>query len=130
MRRSILWPPKLAGGRLAMTPDPNDPGADFDVELRQIIGLGLLDGSSGNPFNAGDELGVNDPTFRGATNAERGVIRGQIRRRFRRLERDRRARLVSVEFRTDTVQGNPRLLADITYTNLETGERRDMELAI
>lgn len=109
-----------------MTPDPDDADADPNVQLRQAIGLTLLDGTSLNPFNASDTLGVADPTFKGATAAELATMRGNIRRQFSRLERNRRARLSGVTFTRD----GTKLTAEIVYVNLETGGRQNMELSI
>lgn len=137
MLRSIRWPPKLSGGRLLMTPSPDDAtlrDIDENIELRQVIALGVQDGESSNPFNVPDQLGIPDVTFSAQTGASRAQLRGRIRERFAVLERQRRARLIAVDFsRTGpNVDGDPvpRLIAAITYENLETGARQDLEQSI
>ena len=44
MRRTLVWPPVLEGGRATMTPDPDEDAPDSGMCLRQTIALGLLDG--------------------------------------------------------------------------------------
>lgn len=127
MRRSILWPPTVSGGRLVMTPDPQDPEADSDGALRQIVMLSLLDYKSTNPWN--DGLGLADPTFTPNTAGEHARLRAAISTRFSRLERERRARLVGCEIRVSP-DARSVLLVDLTYDNLETGGRRQMDLSV
>lgn len=127
MKRSIQWPPRVVGGRLQMTPDPEDDlVVDRTVALRQLIALSVQDGRSGNPWNTADQLGVNDATFAPATIATQATIKAQVKRQFGRLERERRARLVAVT----VAPGQPgELRVDITYIDLETQERLNMEIA-
>ena len=84
-RRSILWPPKLSGGRLVMTPDPDLADLeDANVELRQVIGMSLLPGENAHPFNDPAEVGTQDPTYQGATRAQQAQIRARVRNVFAR----------------------------------------------
>lgn len=124
MRRSILWPPKIIGGRCVLTPDPRDPASDPNVAVSQIIALSLLPGSSTHPWNRQQGLGVTDPTFAPLSAASRQGRRGDIRERFAQLERERRARLVNVV----ESEGDSTLIVSVTYENLETGERVDLEV--
>lgn len=135
MRRTIRWPPKVVQGRLAQTPDPNDPDLTLDdqsVALRQLIGLSLLDGNSGNPFNQALNLGVDDQTFKGVTTQSRAAIRALVRQKFRGLELARRARLASVDITREkgTKETGPILRISIEYENLETGRREELERTI
>ena len=127
-RRSILWPPKLSGGRLVMTPDPDLADLeDANVELRQIIGVSLLPGENNHPFNDPAEIGIRDPTYQGASRAQQAQIRARVRDVFARLQRERRARLVEVSFRREVVDDLSSLIVRIEYENLETGGRLALE---
>lgn len=129
MKRTIRWPPTVEGGRLVLTADPDDTDADTDARgegLRQIIRLRLLDGRSDNAFNEPDNLGIRDPTFSQANAAGLARLRAEVTRHFRELERQRRAKLVSVavnQAEAGTVE------IRIEYEDLETGGRDRMELA-
>ncbi len=128
MRRSILWPPSLSGGRLVMTPDPAVDTTDPDVEIRQTIALSLLDCGNANPFNGA--LGVPEQAYRSAGAADAARLNAAVRARFAQLERDHRARLVEIVI-GDVVDG-PLTARPVTvvYENLETGERQQMEASL
>lgn len=126
MKRTIVWPPKVRGGRLAMTEDPETDPLDPDAALRQIIRLNLLDGSSSNPWNAG--VGTTDPTFSRNDAATQARLRARVRDVFQRLERTKRAKLVAVRFPRDP-QDPARLVLEVEYVNLETSGRLNMEIA-
>lgn len=113
-----------------MTPDPSDETALPNVELNQIIAISLLDGSNGNPFNARDKIGVREPAYKGSSNASRAQIQGEIRRRFERLAREKRAKLLEVEFESKDVAGVPHLFVQIVFENLETGARQSVEVPV
>lgn len=121
MKRTIVWPPRLDGGRLAMTADPEDEDAqDPGQALRQIVALAVRGGSSAHPWHDPDDA---DPTFaRGPASEAR--IRLRVRRVFDRLERTHRARLADLSIRR--FPGG--LAVQIAYTDLETGGRQSMEI--
>lgn len=122
MRRTVAWPPDLRGGACRLTADPRDPAAlDRGEALRQAIRLSLLDGSSAHPWNTG--LGLPDPTF-GAARAASRAIESRVADRFRALESERRARLVSVSV---SVSGSTTLVV-VDYEDLEQGDRRSLEV--
>lgn len=124
-KRSIEWPPRVVGGRLAMTPDVTTGGSPT-VALGQIVALSLLDAGNANPFNATDELGVADPTFSPMSAGGQAVIRARVQKQFARLARERRARLVALAFeRSEDV-----LTAVLTYDDLETGGRERLQVPI
>lgn len=125
MKRTIVWPPQLSGGRCAMTPDPNSPGDDPDEALRQIVRLALFEGTSTNAWNVRDRLGIADPAFGPVSVAGQARLRAEIERQFKRLEKSRRAKLVAVTFRP----GDAQMLLDVEYENLESGGRDRMEIA-
>lgn len=132
MRRTLVWPPALAGGGLRMTPDPRTAttsGAPLDQALRQLVALAVQDGRSQNPF--APPLGVDPPAFAPASTAAATAIRAAVEARFRGLERSRRARLL------DCVVGRPREVGAlavqsirVVYEDLETGARQDMEVSV
>ena len=121
MRRSIVWPPKVVAGRLAMHPDPASVTADPNVAVGQIVALGCLDATSTNPWNTAEQLGIEEQAFR----PDDGALRAGVKRRFRQWERERRARLIAVEAKKSGSETRIR----IEYENLETSERLDMELS-
>lgn len=121
MRRTLVWPPVLEGGRAAMTPDPDEDAPDSGMCLRQTIALGLLDGESTHPW--GDRQ-VPDATFDRRSIQDAPRRRARIVERFRRLERDRRARLISVE---ELQAPAGEILIRVLYEDLESGERMSFE---
>lgn len=127
MKRTILWPPKVLGGRLAMTEDPSSDPVDPGAALRQIIRLNLLDGSHANPFHGTG--GVPDATFRAADPTTRARLRSDVREVFRRLERTHRAKLIGQSFAPPDPDAPGRLVLQIEYEDLETGGRQNMEIA-
>ena len=129
MKRTIRWPPKVRGGRLPMTEDPESDPLDADAALRQIIRLNLLDGTSGNPWGGqAGGAGLQDQTFARNAPTTKAVIRSKVRRVFQSLERTHRAKLVGLEFPRDPDRP-ARLVVRIVYSNLETGGRQSMEIA-
>ena len=124
MRRTIIWPPVIDGGQVMMTPDPDLESSDEDQALEQSLGLGLLPGNSSNPWNTQEGVGVPDQTFSAINGASRRVRRGEVEERFASLERERRARLVSINERTSA---DGAVFVEIEYENLETGERSRLE---
>lgn len=124
MKRSVIWPPKVRAGRLAMTEDPESDPLDPNAALRQVIRLNLLDGSSSNPWN---QVGTPDPTFQPNDATTRARLRARVRQVFRKLERAKRAKLAGISF--DRVEGNRAALSmRIDFLNLETGGRTAMEV--
>jgi hypothetical protein len=119
MKRTLRWPIVVSNGRAELTADPNDPMADPDDALGQVIALRLLDNRGGNPFATPAGLQF-DPVFASTGREGRARFEAGIREQFRDLERSRRARLAEVSIRE--VDGA--LLADLSYENLETGDRR------
>lgn len=119
MRRTIRWPPRIVGGRVVMTADPEVEDSDPNEALIQTMALGLLPGTSTNPWNDRDRIGVDDQTFSAVDGPQRRIRRALVERRFRLLERERRAKLVSVQESTRSGE----TVVRIEYDNLETGER-------
>ena len=121
MKRTLRWPIKVVDGRAEMTADPDDPNADPDDALGQVIAMRLLDNRGGNPFDA--LVGLQfDATFAAAGREGLARLEAGVREQFRDLERTRRARLADVVIHT--VEGQTRV--DVQYINLETGDRRRM----
>jgi hypothetical protein len=127
MRRTIEWPPRVVGGRLAMTPDPDTDPADPGLSLRQIVRLSCLPGRSTNAFNDADRLGVDDATWSAQNSAGEATMREGIVRQFARLERERRARLVELSF---TRSRTGELGVRVSYEDLESGTRQEMEASL
>jgi hypothetical protein len=126
MKRTITWPPRIVGGRLAMTEDPARDPQDPSAALRQVIRLSLMDGRSGHAWNERQGLGLNDPTFAPSSGATRARIGQRVREVFTGLERNHRAKLAASTFNTT----DPATLSlVIEFTNLETGGRESMEIA-
>jgi hypothetical protein len=119
MKRTLRWPIKVVDGRAELTADPDDPNADPDDALGQVIALRLLDNRGGNPFDAVAGLQF-DAVFDAAGREGLARLEAGVREQFRDLERTKRARLADVVIRTD--DGEVRL--DVQYVNLETGDRR------
>ena len=119
MKRTLRWPIVVSNGRAELTADPNDPAADPDDALGQVIAIRLLDNRGGNPF--AEPAGLQfDPVFEATGREGRARFEAGIREQFRDLERTRRARLSEVTIRvTDGA-----MTADVQYENLETGDRR------
>lgn len=129
MKRSIAWPPRLENGGLALTADPDDPDAtDRGEALRQIVRLCVLPGENANPWNP--ELGVPDATYQPDRHRDRAAHERRVRRRFSELERQRRARLVSLDYSTTTANGLQELAVRVIYEDLEQGGREDLEVSI
>lgn len=113
--KSIEWPPRIIRGRLQFTGDP-------EAANRQAIRLALLRGPAGNPFE--DSAGL--PVFEPLARASEAAVKTRIEAVFRKLERTRRARLVSLTFD----RGPGELRALIEYLDLETTRRDRMELPV
>lgn len=129
MKKTLAWPPRLENGGLAMTASPDDPDAtDRGEALRQIVRLCVLPGENANPWNP--ELGVPDGTFQPDRLRDRATVEARIRTRFSELERQRRARLVSVTFGTSTDGGLQTRTVALVYEDLEQGGRENLEVSI
>lgn len=129
MKRSLAWPPRLENGGLALTADPDDPTVtDRGEALRQIVRLAVLPGDNSNPWNP--ELGVPDGTYQPDRLRDRARVEARVRRRFAELERQRRARLVSIDF--DTGEDGPlrARFVRLIYEDLEQGGRENLEVSI
>ncbi len=124
MRRSIRWPPQLAGGRVQMTTDPET--ATDNLSLRQVIAIMLQPGDSTNPWNDVDDLGVDDATFERTSRARLAHTEAQARRQFARLERESRARLIGLGVEASGAD----VLILVHYEDLETGARQQLEVRI
>ena len=128
MKRTIRWPPN--GGRVELTADPDDGAADVEARgeaLRQVVRLSVLDGRSGNPWNAADRLGVGDATFAQVSSRRNAGLQARIREQFARLERTRRAKLQGVSARRDP-DDRAAVIVAVEYADLETGGREKMEV--
>lgn len=112
MARSIRWPPEIVDGRLVWTQDPAEA-------TRQIVRLSISPGTSAHPFVS--RRGVV-PWGAQATGGE-AETRRRISEAFRKLEAERRARLVSLAFE----RRGGELLALVSYEDLETGRRDRLE---
>jgi len=112
MARSIRWPPEIVDGRLVWTQDPAEA-------TRQIVRLSLSAGTSSHPFVA--RRGVT-PWSAQAAGGE-AEARRRIADTFRKLEAERRARLVSLSFE----RRGGEFLALVSYEDLETGRRDALE---
>jgi len=126
MKRTVIWPPKVVGGRLAMTEDPATDPVDPSAALRQVIRLSVLDGTSTNPWNKG--VGTTDQSFKRSDAGTRARLRARVASVFGRLERTHRAKLVGISFPPDP--SNPATMTVLVeYTDLETGGRESLEIA-
>lgn len=122
MKRTFLWPPVLEHGGATMTPDPATDRTG--AALRQLIRLMVQDCASTNPWNAADRLGVDDPTWSAGTVQNDAILEDRVRRHLRRLEDQRRARLVAVRARRESGD----LVVDVEYDDLEVGRRDRLEV--
>lgn len=128
--RTVTWPPRLTGGRWDMTADPSDATADkWDrgEALRQVIRLSLLGGPGDNPWNVQAGVGVEGVAFVGKGRADLRGLRTYVRQRFAALERQRRAKLESMDLDTST----PGVVkVSIRYHDLETDGRDALEITL
>lgn len=114
MAKTIRWPPEIVNGRLVWTADPAEA-------TRQIVRLSLVAGATANPFVRAGRL----QAFRAMDRNAEAETRDRIAEVFRALERERRARLVSLAIRRDPASGE--LGAVIEYEDLETSRRERLE---
>lgn len=124
MKRTMVWPPVLIDGAAQMTPDP--VSSNENEALAQLVVMTVQDAGSMHPWLEQIKLGVQDRAFKGAKLEDRVQLEGDIRERFGRLERARRARLVGLH--VDFKDGQ--LNVDVTYEDLETGGRRNMGVSL
>lgn len=99
----------LRGG-LATTPD----------NLFTLIALSHLPGPSDNPYARRDGTESEDLTWESDNDDARAALLGISERRFRQLERVRRARLNQASVRSKAGSGEMEIA--VNWTNLETGE--------
>lgn len=128
--RSVTWPPRLQGGRWALTADPSDGTADkWDrgEALRQVIRLSLLGGPGGNPWNVQAGVGLEGVAFTGKGKADLRGLRTAVRARFQQLERQRRAKFESMD--VDTSEPGV-VKVSIRYHDLETDGRDALEITL
>lgn len=110
MSRGIAIPARTENGKLVVL--------DEESQLRKVIQLGLLDGSSNNPF--ADDVGTPERVFAVDDPSARAQATLAIRRNFRRLASSGRARLDSLRF--DPVDGDGVQRVAIVYTDIVNGE--------
>lgn len=90
--------------------------------LLTVLGLSLLPGQSGNPYNDRDGVGQDELTWEATSAESEAVLRARIRRRFDILERLGRARLDRIERRLDYDAVDDGVFdLRIHWFNLETG---------
>lgn len=113
-----------------MTADPSDATADkWDrgEALRQVIRLSLLGGPGDNPWNVQAGVGVEGVAFASKGRAAIAGLRSYVRARFATLERQRRAKLESMDVDTAT----PGVVkVSIRYHDLETDGRDSLEITL
>jgi len=126
--RTVTWPPRLEGGRWKMTADLTVPGGDRGEALRQLIRLSLpTGGPGGNPWNVQAGTWFGDATWTEASGRGGRGLRSKITTLFKRLERQRRAKLDSVDVQ---IPDSATILVSIGYHDLETGGRESLEVTL
>lgn len=112
--RGIQVPMQAVNGRLKMI------GGEEYVEQLVLAAIGTP--YSENPFQ---DVGLSEfMIFDVNDELVEGEIRSRIKERFQSLEDDQLARLESLKFETDGAEKR----ALLVYTNLETGNRRELEV--
>ena len=116
MARGIELPTRAVNGRLKLL--------SGDAYIEQLVMVALGDNDSENPFQ---EIGLGEFMIFGINDAqEDGEIRMKVKRVFSLLEADQLARLKTLSFETS---GSDKLMF-LDYINLETGQRREVEVPI
>ena len=124
MKRTMVWPPVLVAGRAQMTPKPEE---DIENEaLQQLLVWVVQDAATMHPWTRQRRLGITDRTFSSARVKDQALLSADIRTRFSELERNRRARLVSLEI----VYEKGELSAKLGYEDLERGGRKDLGVSL
>jgi len=117
MARGIQIPLKTSNGRLVKL--------GGDAYIKQLIFTGLGSGESENPFQ---DLGLGEfMIFDMNDEVSVSEIRTRVIYVFAALEADQLAKLESLKF--DNEPGHERR-AHLTYTNIETQERNELEVPI
>lgn len=120
MAQGIQVPIKTKNGRIMLL--------SSDDYIDQLVRIALGDSQSSNPFQ---DIGLGDFMIFAIDDA---MTEGEIRRRviavFDSLERDQLAKINQndIIFEKPIVAGEKRM--SITYTNLETQERQEIEVPI
>ncbi len=120
MAQGILVPLKPKYGRLKLL-----AGDDY---IDMLVRIALGDNQSDNPFQ---DIGFGGERFVFAVNDSltEGEIRNRVLLAFESLERDQLARVAKRDITFErTVEGELRM--NVTYTNLETQERPELEVPI
>lgn len=124
MARGIKSPIETKNGRMVLL------GEDDYIE--QLVFTGLGDGDSENPFQ---DVGLGEFMIFAINNDQTdGEIRERIVAVFAELEADQLARLedpsTSIIFKDDTGETGQERSAEIEYINMETQERRSLEVPL
>lgn len=93
-----------------------------------LIAAGLLPGDTDNPYDVRDGLVEVDPTFEPITPATVYAQMARVRRTYRRLEAEGRARLDDVYQRQREGVDTGELEIFIKWENLETGQTNESVL--
>jgi hypothetical protein len=100
---------------------------DDDQQLAKIIMLGLCDCTSGNPYQ---QLGIPlDNIFDINDRGTRSRVQEYLERFFKRLERQGRARLISVEA-DDSRNEHGEAVLRVRYANIKTRSVREVAFGI
>jgi predicted nucleic acid-binding OB-fold protein len=116
MAQGIKLPTTIKNGRLELV--------SGDKYIRQLVETALGDGESENPFQdiaLGEFMifEINDPLVEGR-------IRERVESAFKSLERDKLAKLVTMNFEREGAEATMYL----TYEDLETGAREELEFPL
>lgn len=119
MARGIQTPLKTKNGRLLLLSGDN--------YIDQLVRFGLGDSQSDNPFQ---QIGLHGERFIFALNASmsEGEIRTAVMSVFESLERDQLAKVKERDITFVRKDGD--LFMNVTYTNIETQERPELEVPI
>jgi len=89
--------------------------ADTAEKMHADVVMALLDGDSDNPFN--EDVGIDPPVWRLNDHPTKSIVKRQIATRFRRFEKDQRARLEKVDV-SDGIEAGTMDIA-VQYRDLE-----------
>lgn len=120
MAQGLKLPLETKNGRLVLM-----SGDDY---INQLVITALIGGYSDNPFQ---DIGLGDYMIFDINDA---LTEGEIRRRieavFVSLEKDQLAKLEDPDTDVQFTRKDGDLFAEITYTNMETQERPEIEVPV
>jgi hypothetical protein len=102
--------------------------ATTDRPLLVVVPVSLLPGRTTNPYNWRDDVGAPDYVWDSAGADSEIRIKSYVRTRFRKLELQGRARLVSVSRTGSQAAPDGKVRFPVDWKDLETGDTHSSEV--